>query len=293
MAVVASGCGDDLAADAAAGAAPAAVTPTPGTTVSGGGATGSSMLEEPGMNDISGSQAGSGVSVKISSRTPKAFVAANCVRPIIVVLHQPTSILDQELLKEVRTAVKKTKDELLLIYTPSMVREYGDLPSKLGLFSAPGVAIVGRDGAIENIWSGVYIDNKLIEASLRNASADTACKVAEGTAAGAGAAASPTNSLQGAAALVAGGSAPATSSSAVPGAATVPGATTGAATGLPTTTAGAATGTAIDPTTGVAAGSVPGATAGAVPGSTAGGLPATVPGATGTGAAPVATGGGR
>jgi hypothetical protein len=278
VALVAAGCGGaDPSADAAA-TAPTTAATTPGTTVSGTGSTGASMLDEPGMNDIAASQANAGVSVKISSRTPKAFVAANCARPIVVVLYQPDSTLDLALRKEVNTAVKKTKDELLLTYTPSDVREYGDLPSKLGLFAAPGVAIVARDGTIENIWSGVYVDNKLIEASLRNAASATACKVAENAAAGG---ANATSSLQGAAALVAGGG-------------TAPAAATGLATPAPGATGALPAGTTAPAAAGVAptAATTPTAIGTATPAATTPTAGATAPAAA-TSAAPVAIGGGR
>lgn len=272
IALVVAGCGgaeevppaaDTGVAPTPAAGTPGAITPgtdpaaaVPGTGVAGGGAAAPGGTDD-GMNEIVSSQAGNGAPVKLSSRTPKDFASAHCARPIMVVLHQPGSILGQALLKESRTAAKTIKDTKLLIYTPRMVRSYGDLPSKLGLIAAPGVAIIARDGTIENFWT-TYVDSKLLSASLRNASAAKACKAAEaGTVLDASgvpkAAPSP---LANAASLVAGAksaagaaapaAAPASANGVAAAAATATTApATGAATAVPGTTAPATAATPV------------------------------------------------
>lgn len=211
IALVVAGCGgaEEIPADAGAAApTPDSTTPgmvTPGTdgAVPGVGVAGGAAGAEDGMNEIATAQAGNGTPVKLSSRTPKEFSSAHCARPIMVVLHQPGSILDQALLKESRTAAATIKDTKLLVYTPRMVRSYGDLPTKLGLIAAPGVAIVARDGTVENFWT-TFVDNKLIEASLRNASTAKACKSDGGAVDAAGVPTAAPSPLATAASLVAG-----------------------------------------------------------------------------------------
>jgi hypothetical protein len=132
----------------------------------------------PGANEIANADASAGAQVTISSITPKKFSDAHCAKPILVVLYQPESILDGQLYKAAKTAAKSgPKDLVTLAFTPADVKGMGDLPSKLGLLSTPGLATVGRDGTIENFWTS-YVDSALIGRSLKNAGASKPCKVA-------------------------------------------------------------------------------------------------------------------
>lgn len=202
LALVAAGCGggDEAAVvpvdpAAASGTDPAAMTTDPAAAVTdpnatlaadgSGGATdplaagGAGAGEEvPGANEISNADAASGTLVKITAITPKEFAAAHCAKPILVVMHQPGGILDDRLLQAAKAGAKRAaiKDLVMLDYNPRDVKAMGDLPSKLGLLSSPGVATVGRDGTIANFWT-TYVDEALIEKSLRNAASGRACKV--------------------------------------------------------------------------------------------------------------------
>ena len=195
--VAGCGGGDDAAAvdaavpvDPAAGTDPAmtdpaaaggAVDPATGQLIAddtaGGNAPGATE-EIPGANEISNADAATGQTVKISALTPKKFVDAHCAKPIMVVLYQPDSILDERLYTAARKAAKrsKLKDLVTLAYNPREVKEMGDLPSKLGLLATPGIATVGRDGTIENFWT-TYVDEALIAASLKNAGSAKPCKL--------------------------------------------------------------------------------------------------------------------
>ncbi|MCW2956224.1 MAG: hypothetical protein JWO69_1093 [Thermoleophilia bacterium] len=164
---------------------PAATNPdgtpvTPGTPIAGGATDGTAAGDEggdvPGLNEISGATATNGSTVKISALTPKQFKQAHCNKPILVVLYQPGSILDEKLLDEARTAKAKVPGTVQIIYTPKQVKSFGDLPAKLGLLSAPGVATVGRDGRIANFWT-TYVDSDLILSSLRNAAKAKPCRL--------------------------------------------------------------------------------------------------------------------
>jgi len=217
FALLAAGCGggDDAAAGgdgAATGTptTPAATTPpaTNGTTVAtpGGAASpatgGATGTEVPGINEISNSDAAPGNAVKISAITPKAFAKVHCSKPILVVMYQPDSILDEALLREANAAAAQVKGVVKLVYTPSQVKAYGDLPSKLGLLSTPGLATVGRDGQIENFWTS-FVDRSLILKSLQNAASSKACKVSNEDVTTGGSAPAP-SALSNAAALVSG-----------------------------------------------------------------------------------------
>ena len=236
LALVAAGCGGAPAADPST-AAPA---PTPdasatGTTVAGAtdpntglpvttpaapGAAGattpatSTQEDVPGANEIAGSEAAGMAAVKISKLTPRDFAKAHCIRPIVIVLHQPGAIMDQELLGEARAAVASVsaKDVLTLVYTPREIKRSGDLLAKVGLLSSPGVSVINRGGAIQNFWPG-YVDAALIRRSLELAAATKPCKVSNEDA-GASAAdpslgAAAPSALANAATLVAGTGTPA------------------------------------------------------------------------------------
>jgi hypothetical protein len=207
-----------------------AVIPATATAGATGATTSTATADEdvPGVNEISGTEAAGGAAIKISKLTPKEFVTAHCAKPIVVVLHQPDSILDQELLSSVKSAIgnaSKTakKDTVLLVYTPADVKKFGDLPAKVGLLSAPGVAVINRGGAIQNFWTG-YVDESLIRRVLEIASATKPCKVANEDAGAAaadpslGAAAQPASSLATAATIASGGTPAATTPAANTGA---------------------------------------------------------------------------
>jgi hypothetical protein len=199
--LLATGCGgagaDAAATDAAAGVTPAAGTDPTATTVGGTGTpsvtgaltdgTDSTGQEVPGANEISNSTATVGADVKVSAQTPKKFRKAHCSEAIMVVYYQPDSVVDEKLLQQATDAAASAGDILMLVYTPRDVKAAGDLPAKLGLFSTPGVATVGRDGKIENFWV-TYVDHSLIKRSLINAKAAKPCKVGSGDVPAAGAA---------------------------------------------------------------------------------------------------------
>lgn len=234
LALVAAGCGGAAAEDAAAVDPAAGMTPAPTTDATGTpvvnadgtttpapattgatGATGSGDAE-PGTNELSGTEAAGGAAIKISQLTPKDFARAHCSRPIVVVLHQPDSILDQSVLASANSALSHSsasiqKDTLLLTYTPREVKRYGDLLSKVGLLQSPGVAVVNRGGAIQNFYTG-YVDASLLRKVIQLAAATKPCKVANEDAGAAaadpskGAAAkAPVSNLANAATLATGG----------------------------------------------------------------------------------------
>lgn len=171
FAVVAAGCGGAEPAQLLeTPATPAATTPAetpPGTTVA----------DEPATtNEISKASAKPGEQVKISAITPKRFAKAHCDKVIIVMLYQPGSVLDEALYAQAKLAAKGRRNLVSLAYTPSDVKAYGDLPSKLGLLSTPGLAIIDRSGRIETFWTS-YVDYRLIQYQLDRASAARPCKV--------------------------------------------------------------------------------------------------------------------
>lgn len=192
FALLATGCGGDAAAEFPP-VDPAAATPDPNAAlVTEGGSVTEPLRSSgdegaPGANEISSADATVGKSVKVSAATPKGFRAAHCSKPIMVVYHQPGSIVDEKLLAEGRAAAASVKGVVSLEYTPRDVKASGDLPAKLGLFATPGVATVGRDGRIENFWT-TYVDRALIQRSLRNAAASRPCKVSSGEVPAAGSA---------------------------------------------------------------------------------------------------------
>lgn len=172
LALVAAGCGGspdallNTSAENALGTTPA---PSDTTPLVGN-------QEEPGVNMIQGANAKVGAKVTVSAITPKKFEKAHCSKPIMVVFYQPESILDSELFGQARAATKGVDDVVTLVYTPRDVKTFGDLPSKLGLLTTPGIATVGRDGTIENFWT-TYVDSALINRSLQNAERSKPCKV--------------------------------------------------------------------------------------------------------------------
>lgn len=172
LALVAAGCGgspdallDTPADNAVESAAPSDTTPLVGDTE-----------EQPGVNELSTANAAVGAPVKVSAITPKKFAKAHCAKPIMVVFYQPESILDSNLFGQAKAAAKGIDDIVTLVYTPRDVKAFGDLPSKLGLLTTPGIAMVGRDGTIENFWT-TYVDSALIHRSLLNAERSKPCKV--------------------------------------------------------------------------------------------------------------------
>ena len=199
LALVAAGCGggDDAAAvDPTAGATPPVDAGVPGATVAGAptgtpgvtsALTDTPAEDTPGANEIAGADAAVGKTVKVSAITPKAFKKAHCSKPIMVLYYQPDAVVDSKLVKEAEAAAASIKGVVVLKYTPRDVKAAGDLPAKLGLFSTPGLATVGRDGKIENFWV-TYVDRALVQLSLRNADAAKPCKVGSGDVPEAGAA---------------------------------------------------------------------------------------------------------
>ena len=256
FALVAAGCGGGDAAVAPVDAttpAPGATDPAAPGAVTGatdpaaaGGVTAPLTSGDagggeatPGANDISGADAAVGQTVKVTPLTPKKFRDAHCDDAIMVVYYQPDAIVDEKLLQQATNAAADAGDILMLVYTPKDVKAAGDLPAKLGLFSTPGIATVGRDGKIENFWT-TYVDHSLIKRSLLNAKAAKPCKVSAGDVPAAGSA------LQDAALVASGRSLPASTT-----------ADTGAGTADPLTGDPAAAST--DPLAGGAGGTDPAA----------------------------------
>ncbi|MCW2961543.1 MAG: hypothetical protein JWM90_1930 [Thermoleophilia bacterium] len=207
LALVAAGCGggEEIPVDAAAPVTDPAAVPVdpnaapvdpnaapvepnapvdpnavPGTPVAGGATDGSAATnagsDVPGLNEIANADASSGTPIKLSALTPKVFKSAHCRKPIIVVLYQPGAILDAKLLAEARAAKASVKGSTQITYTPKDVKAFGDLPAKLGLLSAPGVAIVNRDGTFGIVWTS-YVDRELIAKALRYAASTKQCKL--------------------------------------------------------------------------------------------------------------------
>lgn len=171
LALAAAGCGgspETLLNTASENAAPA---PAPDAALAANPAE-----DEPGVNELATADAKVGAPVKVSAITPKKFEKAHCVKPILVVFYQPDSILDSALFGQAKAATKGVDDVVTLAYTPRDVKTFGDLPSKLGLLTTPGIATVGRDGTIENFWT-TYVDSALIKRSLQNAERSKPCKV--------------------------------------------------------------------------------------------------------------------
>lgn len=181
LALFAAGCGGD----------PATLLNTPQENAEPAPAADATLAadkeETPGVNEIQTADAKVGSLVKVSAITPKKFEKAHCSKPIMVVFYQPESILDSELYGQARAAAEGIDDIVTLVYTPRDVKSFGDLPAKLGLLTTPGVAMVGRDGTIENFWT-TYVDSALIRRSLQNAERSKPCKVTSEDAPPAGAA---------------------------------------------------------------------------------------------------------
>jgi hypothetical protein len=172
LALVAAGCGGEPTALLNT-PAENAQTPAPGATDGLASDTGE---KAPGVNEIQSANAAPGAPVTVSAITPKKFGAAHCAKPIMVVFYQPDSILDSELYGQAKAAASGVDDVVTLAYTPKDVKQFGDLPSKLGLLTTPGIATVGRDGTIENFWT-TYVDSALIKRSLQNAERSKPCKL--------------------------------------------------------------------------------------------------------------------
>jgi hypothetical protein len=243
FALLATGCGGD----------PSELTNT-GTPTTGQDVTGTTVGQEPaptgqtaalqaaddtpGANEISSADAAVGKSVKVSATTPKKFRAAHCSEAILVVYYQPDAIVDEKLLQQATDAAADVGDLLMLVYTPKDVKAAGDLPAKLGLFSTPGIATVGRDGKIENFWTS-YVDHSLIKRSLLNAKAAKPCGTSSGDVPAAGAALKDATivasggKLEDASTNPLAGSTPGTPAVDAAGATTTPG--SDLSTGLPTT----------------------------------------------------------
>lgn len=119
---------------------------------------------------IATSSAAPGTQVATSDSTPKAFVKALGKKPIMVIIHQPGAIVDEHLLAEARIASRAAKGVVFLDYAAGDFKHYGDLPGKIGLLSSPSVAVISRDGSIENFWAG-YVDHILIGKAVMLAAA--------------------------------------------------------------------------------------------------------------------------
>jgi hypothetical protein len=124
-------------------------------------------------------------------------------------------LLDEKLLGQVSAArsAAGVKDLVQLTYEPRQVKKFGDLLAKVGLLSSPGVAVIARDGRIENFWT-TYVDTDLVTKSLRNAAKAKRCTALTGADV---AVAPPTNNFSDAATL-AGGGTPATGTAGAPSA---------------------------------------------------------------------------
>ncbi len=170
LALLAAGCGGDPEALLNTPTDNAA-TPDPATN-----ATTVANEPSPGTNEIANANAKAGAPVKVTAITPKKFATAHCAKPIMVVFYQPESILDAGLYGQAKAAASGIDDVVTLAFTPRDITSYGDLPSKLGLLTTPGVATVGRDGKIKNFWT-TYVDSALIRRSLKIAERSKACKL--------------------------------------------------------------------------------------------------------------------
>lgn len=266
IAVLAAGCGgggDEAAAGGADAAAadPAASTGTGDATTGApaAGATDPAALASGQTGDpaAAGGAAGGGdaeivaapgTQIETSDQTPKEFVNALGRKTIVVFMYQPTSTLDELVAKEVKAAVKRVPGVVLLTYRVGEFKKYGDLPERVALLgSSPGVAVVDREGKLQNFFRN-YVDANMLTLTLRIANLAAPANVTPGDV--------PTESASGFDKLT--GSAPASATTAgTPAATTDPAA---AATGGTTTgTDGSvpATGTTTAPSTGTGDAGVP------------------------------------
>ena len=111
-----------------------------------------------------------------SDQTPKEFVAALGHKTIVVVMYQPTSSLDERTLKQVRSAVSKVPNVLLLTYAVGEYKKYGDLPERVALLGAsPSVAVLIQHSSRltfgANIrWTSLFVRQTLRGMTLLNRS---------------------------------------------------------------------------------------------------------------------------
>ena len=156
--------------------APASADPNAGgatgVPTSGGdpNAMGDPTMGATGATDSGGSiTVAQGTLLRTSDRTPGEFVDVLGKKPIIVVVHQPESVVDDSVLAEAEAASKMVKGTVLLTYTPSDFKKQGDLAEILGLYDAPSLAIVNRKGELQNFWAA-YVDRNLLAYVLTKAS---------------------------------------------------------------------------------------------------------------------------
>lgn len=116
-------------------------------------------------SDSGSSTAAPGGQIGTSEATPKEFTNALGEFPIVVVIYQPKSDLDELVLDEAVAAAKSVKDTRLFAIKAGDFKYFADIPEKVGMFGSPAVAVIDRKGTLENVWKG-YVDTALIRRSL-------------------------------------------------------------------------------------------------------------------------------
>jgi hypothetical protein len=161
VALVGAGCGG--AAD------------TTGNPVSTSGTTAPSIL--PAVAPARTTPLKPGDSVTVSKQSPHDLVAALARHKPVVVALLLRGIADDDM---VFTALTKAKASpagtgaVFLIYNLSKERNFGDIPSIMGLTSSPAVVAIGRDGKVVNAWIGTVVDQQMIRQAVVAAKDTTA-----------------------------------------------------------------------------------------------------------------------
>jgi hypothetical protein len=182
LALALAGCGGGAEAPLAAATSTPSATGTPTTPATGTPADGSAQLAgnttstAPSSGSVSAPSVAVGDPIRTSDATPARFVAALGKYPIVVVLAQPKSELDNLVYAEAKSAVAAAKSSKVVLFAVAAgdYQTYGDVPEIVGLYAAPGVVVIDRGGKLQNQWVG-YVDHGIIgEALLRAAKAKKA-----------------------------------------------------------------------------------------------------------------------
>lgn len=156
------------------GASPQTVGSTDATAGAASGDASGSTVER--KVQMPGRKVTPGEPVTTHRATPQAFVSALGRKPIAVFFYQPGSSVDELFRRQVRAAVGRHKGLVYLEYRLSDFRSAGDLVEVLGMYDLPGIAVISRNGRLQNIKS-IYWPAPLIDRSIARASAASPASV--------------------------------------------------------------------------------------------------------------------
>lgn len=114
---------------------------------------------------------GQGDEVTPGPKTPKAVKAALASgRPVVIgFLYGDTA--DEKLVGAAVRAASRTgtgRGVDYFVYDVSRKSGFGDLPARLGITETPCVVVIGRDGRVVNVWTGL-VDTDMLTQSIASA----------------------------------------------------------------------------------------------------------------------------